>query len=447
MKVLLIALIACLWVAVEAVDKKTDPGYFFNNDERLGHFSHEPYIDLYKAYAVAFVLPNFPGRNPDDPRNYVPSGDECMTFLEKFNVDEYTLRDLDEFVVLDACLGYIFESENRDYDSEHSDRVASNLQVFQDDPRLQEIYKATKINEYSNEAQLCVGTLLLDVIRVKHQFPDVTCNNHWIKVFTNFGACVHALPEEDQFSVEKRESDVYLKILYDLLKVRGLQCFHYEIHAMNMAIRGEYLNSPFKNIAYAISRDSLKNQQTERYYPDPLREILAAIQGPWTKKINLREVSNILRGTAIGHQNFKAKFLSNIGAYATAKIKPVEGSKAHKADPDGQGRYIDLVNKVCLFFRSTTKKDYYNYAQAFVRLVSMLKYPEIFEITTKYFVTKILNKSWESGAVYLSASGCNILTFTTGVLSTPISNKELQYKVAFKKNTQGMILWPDAGYY
>lgn len=445
MKALLAVVAVCLSFAVASAIKATDPGLFFSNDERLGHFAKEPYVDLYKAYAVAFVMPHFPGREPEDPRNYLPSGDECMTFLEKFYNQGKKLHNLDELVVLDACLGYIFESENRDHDKSVSDRVATNLEVFQQDSDLQRIYQTTTINSYSEDAQVCIGTLLLDVIRVKYQFSDVACDNHWIKVFTNFGACIHALPEEDQLTQEKREADSYLQILFELLKTRGLECFHYEIHAMNMAVRGHYLNSPFKNMARSLG--PFASKQDQHYWPDSLKEILRAIQGPQTTKINLREVSNILRGTAIGQINFTKKFLKNMSVYADAKIKPKENSKSHAADPTGIDRYTNLVNQICLLFRSTTKKNYYNYAQALIRLVNMLKYPEIFEITTKYFVTKILNKSWDSGAVYLSTSACNILTFTSGVLSTPLPSSELHYNVSFKPNTSGMILWPDAGYY
>lgn len=439
MQIFLAIVIACMALGANAVDKRTDPGYFFNMDERLGHFANEPFTDLYKAYAVAFVRPKT-DLEGDNMRNFAPSGEECMTYLTEFRMNDYVVEDLDKFIVLDACLGYIFESENHEYDSSKSAHVASNLPVFQQDPKLKEIYNETAIDKFKHEAKVCIGTLLLDVVRVKQQFSDMTCNNHWIQVFNNFGACHNSIDED------LRLDDSYLKILYELLKRRGVECFHAEIHHMNVAIRDKYLTNSFHDFFYKHSRDSLKNQQHDRYWPKQIKTLLSAVQGT-KKEIILRQVANILRGITVKHPNFTRTFLRNIATFANEYMKPKENSKEHKADPQGIERYRSMIDNVCEFFRDTNYPGYYNYAKALVRMVTMLKYPEIYGITTKYFITQVLTKSWESGAVYLATSSCNILSFTVGMFSKSNSNSQLEYKVDFVPNTSGMILWPDAGYY
>lgn len=447
MKLFLATLVLCAYLAasVEAGKTKDAPGHFNDIRKRLGHMKDDKlFLDLYKTYAAAFVLPEHKDRGNDDYRNYLPSGDECMVWFRKFRLDEYILRDLDEFVVLDACLGYLYESGHHEEDLKESVTLRENLQSWIDDPKLREMYEGTKIDSLSNDSKKCVARMLLSSIEAKRQFKDVVCNHHWINLFNTFAACQgEMLPMKD--------SDSYLKMLYELVHRRGNECFSWEIYTLNKAIREEYINNPFSVAVNKVSYWSeARKQQGQRYYPTRLAEILRAVQGT-DGQINIREVANIVRGVGLDDIDFKQRLLRNMAKYADETIKP-NSFHLHRAnkgadDPTGIQRYDRLVDNMCNLFRATDSKNFYDFVSPFVRMVTMLKYPEIFSISRTDFIEKVLAHSFETGALYLTVSSCNILSVTEGQFIRQPQNKELHYKVDFKKNTSDMVRWPDVGYY
>jgi len=447
MKLFLVALVGCVCLAgVQAGSIRDLEGFLFENRPRLGHFKDQPFIELYKTYAAAFVKPNHPERSNDDFRNYLPSADECVVFLRQFRINTYVVRDIDEFVVLDACLGYLFDDEGIRYhedDSELSQHVKDSLPELIADAKLKELYTNTKLDTYSEKAKDCLGELLFDGIRARKQFSDVVCNNHWIEVLTGFAECQSEFPEE------ARKTDSYMSAIYDLVRERGNKCFHEEITALNRAIRSNYANNPFERVEHVIKSpwSKLHKQSSERIWPKVVTELLSTVQGITSKsQINLREVGNFIRGIGLNDPRIKQKFLENLAKKANEYVKPKK-DKATSRDPSGAIRYTGMVDNLCNFFRSSDAPGYYDYSTPFKRMVRILKYPEIFEIDEKYFVEKVLTRSYESAPLYLCVSSCNLLTFTEGAFVSRPQNGQYIYQVAFRPDTSEMVQWPYVDYY
>lgn len=444
MKLFLAALVACVYITNVSAGEMPE-GHYNELRKRLGHFKdHEIFLDLYKVYAKAFVLPQHKERDNDDYRNYLPSGDECMSFFRKFRIDDYVLRDIDEFVVLDACLGYLFESTYHEQDVAASGTLSNNLEDFKEDQKLIDLYKNTKVDSLSDDSKRCVARLMVHSIQAKKQYSDVVCNNHWIDLFNKFAACQGEM-------LPMRDEDSYLRVIYDLVRQRANECFDNEINALNVAIYKEYKNNPFSIAVNKFSYwDESRKQNGARNYPTNLATILKALQGT-EGQVNIREVANIVRGIGLDNQIFKERLLNNMAKFADATIKAnsfhFRKSKKGVDDPTGVQRYDRMVDNMCNFFRASNSENYYDFVTPFVRMVTMLKYPEIFGISKDQFVDKVLRHSHETGALYLSVSGCNILSFTEGQFVRQPQHKDLKYKVVFKQNTKSMVHWPDVGYY
>lgn len=441
MRSFIVAFVVGLCLAVVAAEPlKEREGFYYEQRPRLGHFREEPFTDLYKAYATAFVLPKFKDRAHDDFRNYLPSADECVVFFRKYRIDDYQLRDLDDFVVLDACLGYLYESTYQEVDKEQSQNVAENLDALLADEKLKETYDNAKLDQLSPEGQDCVADLFYNVIRAKAQFPEDICNNHWIDVYLKFAAC------HTNLTAENRESSVYVRTIFDLVKQRGKACFDAEISSLNYAIRTDYANNPFRRVQNKLSFRKLHKQAHNRIWPAPIVELLSAVQNT-DQEINLREVHGIIRGIGLNKPNFKNRLLNNLAQYADRKIKPKKTNKEQKEDPSGLVRYDKLIDNLCNFFRTSDSENYYDFTTPFVRMINILKYPEVFDINENYFIEHVLKESHETGPLYLSVSSCNLLTFTEGSFIEKPSNGPLKYKVVFKRDTSKMIQWPDAGFF
>lgn len=440
-----IAVIVCLELVTELSGTRLaeKEGYYYEQRRRLGHFKELPFTDLYKSWAAVFKVPNFPDTPQDNYRFYSPAGDECMTFFREFRINDYTLGDIEELVVLDACLGYLYESEHKESDSEKSVDLQESLDGFIQDEKLRQLYDNTKIDEGTPESKECLGNLLLNSIQAKSQFSGVVCNDDWLELFNRFAEC-----QRKDVPSEFRNDDSYGVILYELVKRRGKECFHNEIHSLNNAVRSKYIKNFFEMYENRVRSpfSSLRSQAKSRIWPKKITELLAAFQGT-RKEINLTEINGIIRGIKEEHPNFKQRLLNNMARYADYVIAPKNKDKRNAGDPTGERRYKALIDRLCNFFRQADHSKYYDFATPFVRMVKMLEYPEIFEINEEYFTKKVLRHSYETAPLYLSVSSCNILTFTEAAFEKKPQNGPLNYKVAFKADTTGMVKWPDAGFY
>lgn len=440
---LLVAACAALAGLVCAGSVKDREGYLYQHRERLGHFKEQPFIDLYKTYAAAFVLPYNKEIRNDDYRSYTPSLDQCMVFLEKYRKDKYRLTAIQEFVKLDACLGYLYESEYHELDQSESEMGQRGLEKMIGDERLAEQYKGTTVDKLESGAQDCIANLLMSAVIMRNQYKEQRCNSHWIQLFLQFAACHHEIPQE------LRQSDTYVQPLYQLVRDETHACFEAERLAIEEAVRDFYRRSYGTRVKNSfsgmLSGRTFSKQQGERMWPSAIIKLLSTVQGA-KREISLREVHGLLRGFYLGEKKLTGRLLRNMATYATQTIKPTMKDKA--GDVDGSLRYEErVVDDLCNFFRSADTEKYFDFATSYVRLVQLLSHEDVFDISPKAFMKALLTHTEDSAAMYLSISACNVLTFTEGHIVAPARGKKIEYEVTPKADTTDMVVWPDAGFY
>lgn len=440
MKFLLITLVGCLYAAqVQAENIMDKEGHLTEFRPKTGHFRLEPFMELFENYASAFIKPRFPQLPADDPSFYTPTAISCINFFQRFRIDEYKVRNLEEIVLLDACLGYLYESEYHAHDKEQNPYVNDNLDTWINDEVLKKAYTKTKIDQFSDSAKDCVGDLLLGAIRIKKQFPTVSCNNHFLELFLEFAAC-----QKDTIPAVARQSDSYMNIIFELLKVRGKECFEIEIQHINDAVRGKYANSLTAATIAKVFGGSVAKQASTRYWPSNIKKVLEAMTQP-QKELNLRDVNKIVRGVRENQLAFKNRLLTNMATYADKEISSSIRKKATK--DDSFSLYKSVIDKLCTDWRKTDNPKYYDYVTPFERMIRMLNYEDIFGISVVDFQSKVTNLAYESSPVYYSVSACNILTFTDGYVPDAVPGREKKFVVQFVPDTSRMVLWPDAGFY
>lgn len=479
MRFALFALVAavCVISVVESGEKIRDKeGYHFHYRPALGHFAEEPYFRLYQHYAVKFVQPYHPDRPNDDYRNFVPSAEECVVFFEDYKNNGKQVQDFDEFVMLDACLGYLYQSTFHAEDTEGREELVKDIERLKGDSDYKAFFDGTKVDDdsvLSKDGQRCVGNLLLDAILAKAQFQEKTCNNAWIQVFVKFAEC-----SETSIPEEIRENDSYLRALFALVKQRASGCFENEITTLNEAVRDNYANKKLtrasnKILGYA---KTMRQQASDRMWPKPIQELLAAVQGVEFRKaddtvvkhlhgmkkirnmlkttdksqgptVNLRTVAGIVKGVTEGREEFLNELLTNMALYADKKIKPSKRNQDALEDSRGSRRYRDLVDNLCMDFRSSDREEGFDFGLAMVRMVRMLPYEKVLGVSKDKFVKNVLTDAFESAPLYLSLTSCNILTHTRGAFVQEPSNGPLHYKVSFNEDTSSMVKWPVPGHY
>lgn len=445
MKFAIFALAVCVGMSVFVEPSVYDkPGHAHDLRMRLGHFKEQPFTDLYHQYAAAFVYPKHMHERPmDDYRNYMPSGEECELYLKAFRINKYQMNDLEDFVILDACLGYLFDSDDHSQDSETKDEVKQVLsKIKEDDTVLKELYQS-KINELDGAATNCVADLLLSNILAKKQFPDVQCNNHILQMYIQFAEC------EKETNLRAQGDDPYIKLMIEIVNKRASFCFDTEINLMNNAVREAFAKNTYDRTSNRLRKffgKGLATQSLKRMWPQELTTLLAAVQRP-KKQVNIRLVHQYIKGVYDKDEKLTSVFLDNIAKFAQSRIKPGANKKFDRMDPYGSLRYTDLIDKICAFFRSSDSESQYDFATPFIRMNELLRHSDLFKnITLERFRNAIITKNArESSPLYLGASACNILTFTEG--SLPQDNTKKQYKVAFVPDTSRMVRWPDAGFY
>lgn len=437
MKYAILGLVALTSFAlVSAENFYEQPGYEFRMEERLGHFASAPFTDLYKQYAVATQPTELVGDRPaDDYRNYRPSADVCRNFFATFQGQSYSLNDLDELIVLDACLGYVVDGvfEN------DKDASEANKDYFRSlDSQATKLYD-TNVDSFGNAEKSCLADLLLNVVLAKKEFPEVECNNHMLQMYIQFAECQAATPLSSH-----RDDDTYVSNVYRLVRERVNRCVDVEVEHINQAVRRKFGKEWYKRASLTVARSVQKKQQLQRKWPTPVVTLLAAVQNT-QDEVNLRQVHQLLTHAQQNDEILKEHFLKNMAAFANKRIKPKKGSSSSGTDPRGVQRYKELIDKTCNVFRSSDSEKDYDFATPIIRMVELLNHVEIFGVARDDFVRKLVTHTYEAAPLYLSVSACNMLTFTEGTYD-PTSKGSPVYEVHFVPNTKKMVVWPKASY-
>lgn len=460
MKFLICVLFATFAVASAKNDIYQEEGHYHDHRPRTGHFNEYPFIDLYKNYVQVNTAPRYDGtlvHETDSYKNYAPAAEDCLSFFRTFESNGYALEKLEELVKLDACLGYLYDDVYvKTYHAIDNQRqsVKGELQKWIDDKNLRALYTGSTIKETLDaDAKKCVANLLLRTVQLKHQYKSRACNNHHIELLNKFGDCHKTIPES------LRETDTYIQILYDLIRLKGRECFMAEIDSTNAAIRHEHVTQKYyakvglRHIGKMINKwnKEVAQQTQRRLWVSQLQELFVAVQdlsGPYkTKGYNLREVYSLAlavfrRKDHPEDQQYVNVLLTNLGRYATRKIN-LEKVDERVQDEDGTMRYRGLVNKLCQYFRTTDSEEFYDFATSFARLVRMTEFPELYGISLDRFFRWIVNGR-EVSPTYASVIMCNIMANTQGrIVSDPKSangNNKI-YQVTFNANPH-ITQWP-----
>jgi len=408
-----------------------------------GHLMDRPFANLYRSYAEAFIRSKDPTLAADDHRSWAPSADECINFLRVYKTSDRNIENIEDLVILDACLGYLYHEQSQEFhevDKERSKLAENDLDSMIADEDLKMMYSGTQIATLPEPAKECVANLLISSIMMRKQFPEVRCNNNWIQLFLQFADCHKEIPQN------LRGADSYIDVVYKNIREETHRCFDLEIRTLNEAVRSDFERSYASRAGIAVGSlfSSRLKQQSERMWTSTMTNLMGIIQG--TKRaVNLREVHNILRGFYKDDPVFTRRLLTNMGLYADSKVKPKSKDLKTK-DPTGRMRYRQVVDDLCNPFRSSDRSSV-DYSKSLVRLVQLLEHPDVFDLSFGVFMRNILERARETSPLYLCVSACNVLSFTEGEIQIPHHNGHPSYKVTMMRDLTNLVRWPDAGYY
>lgn len=422
--------------------------YKYQMRERLGHFRLPPFVEVYKHYSFAFNKDKYPKGDVDDYRNFLVTADQCRVFFAKFVARKFTLPNLEQMVVLDGCLGYVMdEKEFFTNDPESSDECKRQLATYRNMPKLQELYKSD-IDSLGAAERTCIADLLFSSITARLQYPKVKCNNHMLQMYIQFAEC-----QSDLVELHKRkQTDPYVKLVYDLVKEIVQGCFAAEIKHLNNRMKFDSSKQLSYKLMPGIISSAAHNKGKDRNWSKPVVEVFLAIQGLKPKQeISLREATKLVSGVNREDELSYDRLLENVGKYATEKLKPRNNGDEELNDfgidnYQGEGKYTELIDNLCKHFRSTDRADKYDYALSLVRIVRLLKYEDVFGISEIQMIRDVVMYANESSAVYICVAACNLLTFTQGYLEEVSPTGQYQYKVTWKADLGRMIKWPQPSY-
>lgn len=443
MKLVLVCLFISLSLAMVQAGKSVKTPHFISMRPPLGHFRVPPYHELYKQYVAAFLMEYHQDTPLEDSVNYVASAIECVNFFTQFRINNYTLNTkLEDFALLDACLGYLYESTYHEVDKEEDVQVRENLDGLIADPRLNEIYNGTKIEVLPDEQKDCVLDMLYNSILGAYQFKHEVCNADIIQSLVQFASCQQTISEED------RRNDSYLKMLFEMVKKRGVECFHNEVARLNRAFKTKYDNNPYYEVKNKLSSKFKKLHflTKQREWPVSVGKIFFIIQQN-PKQLNTRLVSNVIRGVTLNEGHYRRMFFETLTNHTNKYYKRWSGTELRKTDTTGTKLYERMVDKLCQYFRSSDNPNYFDFAGSFIRLNRLISYPKVLGVTPDDFIDKVLKNSFGSGPMYLCCSYCNLLSFTQGAYATTTSPAKPKFVVNFKPDLSEMVTWPVLGYY
>lgn len=449
MKLAIFAIVALASVTLAARTNLLErKGLVYNHAMRLGHLNDTSFLDLYLQYANAFVIPTIsPAPAHQDTRYYRPSKDICITFLQNFINVGYKVDDLDKFVVLDACLGYVMDkvylAEAEDDDEfvavKPTDRDVATFDALSRDENLVKLYNS-EIESFTPAEKTCVADLLTREILGKNQFKGVKCNDVMIQTYIQFAECQEAVGG----NLTPESQDSYVKTIYGLLRDRVDVCFKEELKHIEDNVRIKFSKSKLVPFLGSLTGNSLRKQQYKNMLPTEIVEVLTVVQGA-NKQFNARRIHQILSSKVNQDDAMEKVFLNNLANYATTKLSPRRKSKFGKKDKfymdqDGALAYTDLIDNLCNPFRVSTSNEY-NFALSLIKMVRLLKHRDMFNVSVDQFVQSMVEKTHEGVAVYLATYACNLMTYTHGTFQD-FKHERPQYVVNYKADTSEMVVWP-----
>lgn len=422
----LIALACC--VAYVSTEDETDKRIL----ERKGHFAKISFTDtIYGYYANGLHLN--PGEPQDALINARPNDFQCVEFLYDHS-EELNLKRVVDFIMLDACLGVIFDRSKED-----SSDYDADIQALAEKQHLQELYHTTRIERLNNFKILCISNLLVGSVSGRAQYSE-RLNDHYIQLFAQFGGCIR-----NSGMTKKDLKDPYVSLIVNLVSKELKEALQSVIQTLKALLKRIYKGQVVGNLIRGVKsvwNDEAYAQMQERI-PDAIRNLLSVLLTP-NENLDYRGVHQRLQRLFEGEKFFETNLnklkdpadknlkinlnivLDEIAEKATNDI--FSRYKSSKITNDGSARYKQWRTELCAPFRISDDEASHDFALKVQRLVDITKFADLFGLGEAKLLNDILVSADKPAGLYLSLVFCNFLDFTTASLPTNHLTNDLQKK-------------------
>lgn len=432
---------------------------FFEKRIKMGHLSQvKPHLnDLYQKYFKIFLEPHYTDRygrqlEPDDWRTYSPENSICVDYLKVFIAMGYRLRHIEELVLLDSCLGYLYDDHSFKWSDQKDDDIMKTINALIRHQQLKIIYEGTRIHLVADvSATKCVRSLMVDSFSLSERHITVdTEGSKWIRVFNNYADCRQGLGDPIK--------DTYMSLLDQVVRDLGKKSFNTQIKVLNDEVEKWYQNEAgssitgfIKDALGCVSSKSVSAQSECRHWPKKMMAVLQVVQsGALSTKVDLIHLQNMAAHFKEGFRAEREKFTENLARYinSIANFKQILSDGQSRRDPEGNGHYQNMIDNLCMPFRSLDTKDknygkYFDFNRLIMQLLIMVVNKDFFQISEEAFTHNVQERGQLVAPLYLATYWCRYMALTIGTIHKRYGKKFYEAKIADNAEFY-MQIWPVA---
>lgn len=441
-------------------------GGFFEPRPKMGHLATTKSLtELYRVYFRLFIEPTMTAKqlgqqsplHDDDWRVYSPQNDQCVNFLKAFIVLGYKLINIEDFILMDACLGYLYDEHTYRWLDNQEEQAKLTINALARDNNLKKIYDGTLIDSTTDTDSLaCLKSLLMNVMSLRIDDSNTNCNKQWLEQYNNYANCRGVLKPSP------KKSDTYIDLVSEIVKEMAVSCFYNEIEILKNEMEKWYQSEVGARLAKGVKAtlgfaSEADKQTAKRHWPKKLMRVLQVVlDKPVTSAIDLQYVRNMADGLRRHDVQMEQEFRRNLANYANKKITIKSDSFD---DPDGTKRYSELMAKLCKPFRSpplatvSSEKNNeiqqqraYDFNGIIYQLVTMLFFDDYFGLDDRIFISEIQVKNDTTWALYAADYMCRYIGLTVGRVNNKkeqSSQLKTSYDVEIAHNADVVMqLWP-----
>lgn len=440
---------------------------------RLGHFHKvDGYLKIYEHYfsnVIQKLDKKLSNIDTNDWRNVRPTGESCVNYLLGFQVKSYKLNKPYELIVLDSCLGWLYDtSAEKQFDlDKFNSATKEELKMISEDKKLKEIYGSTnfKDDQIPKELKEKIMDYLLKLLKIYADNPRNGCHSLWLESYNDFIEEVYLndCEVEDEvdkkcvyFGYENSQNDSYLNLIFEATKQASKNCYNVLQRQMSNLLdeATKHDASIYKKFKVSTNKLGKQSDTSTNKLSIEMVKILQLVTGnDQDKPIKLADVSKDLLALKDNDEIEIEKFTEAVSKYAMQKVDMKDTSN----DPEGRARFGKAMTKLCkpyidpkFFLAQTggstlwedaddsTKKpfEFYHLIYSLVRLTN---HESIYGISKEKFEQDVIANKWQS--LYLVTLACQMISTTWGQLDYETNRGE--YKVYLRPNAQVLIEdWP-----
>lgn len=306
----------------------------------------------------------------NDWRTYSPRSEECTKYLKSFIGSNYELINMQNFVLLDACLGYLYDDNEFKWSDQTSDAGKQTIEALINDENLRKIYSETQIETIdSNGASVLKSTFEMFFHLLNKDYYYITCDKSWISMLVKFA-------DGRKYLGQHPEQDSYLRLLFSSVSRLGSKCFKQAAEKvssdMQCNLRRAKMTSSGTN-KISSNSEQQRQQLLADECPEKLMKVLQVVQGVQVNSvINLNRIQRLGVGLERADAQAKKRFLNNLSAYANGDN--LESTTYNNNLPIRESSYDIMKNDLCKYYRSNNVIGDDTWAE----LVKMLRHQDFF---------------------------------------------------------------------